>query len=185
MKTKHVFSLASLAICAALSASAMAQQTVNFEGRVIADSCTVAVTGGGSGTTVNLDNIDLSTLTNSTMAGRKAFQLSLAGCNPQGGTYQVNFSQSQAINGRLTNTTSDLTDKAQQVSLQILSNASTPQVLTVGNAPDYTPLSTSVDPGIVTTGGSGTGTYFVEYFNEGSATPGKVQASAVVTMNYQ
>jgi len=181
MNIKHIISLTSLAVCAALSTSALAQQLVHFEGQITNDSCTATV--GGSGNTVTLPNVTLATLTSNTTAGRTAFNVALSGCVPASGNYQINFSQATSTNGRLTNT-SAATGKAENVTLRLLSNTATPTALVVTPAPSYARIPVAQDPGIDTTGGSGTGTYHVEYYNEGGATSGEVRASAVMTMNY-
>jgi len=181
MNTKHVLSLTALAVCAALSTSAMAQTNIDFEGRVVPDSCNITV--NGSGTTVTIPDItvtQMGTTIADVAANETGFNLHLSGCVPASGTAQVNFSQATATNGRLTNTAGTATG----VSLQLRSSNDT--ALTVTTAPLTSPVAAGIDPGAVVTGGTATVPYRVRYFNEVGAgvTPGSVKATAVATVNY-
>jgi len=181
MNIKHVLSLTSLAVCAAMSTAAMAQSQINFEGQVVTNSCTAQVQGSGTNTVV-LNPVELNDLVNNTTSDSTSFQVNLSGCKPETGNYQVSFHQAQAANGRLTNTSTD-SYKAKNVSLQILSSVD--KALVVHNAVNYNRVPLADDPGITTVAGSGQGTYKVRYYNEGAATSGEIKATAILTMNYQ
>jgi len=183
MNTKHVLSLTALAVCAALSTSALAQTNIDFKGKVVPDSCTITV--DGSGTTVNLTDVtvtQMGTASGTVTANEKTFTLNLSGCVPAAGTAQVNSSQATAANGRLTNTTG--TGYATGVSLELRSSNGSP--LTVTSAPVTSPVSVATDPGGAISTGSGDINYKVRYYNEAgsSVTPGLVEATAVATVNY-
>jgi len=187
MKIKHVLSLTSLAVCAALSTSAMAQNQVHFEGRVATTVCSATVNGGSN--LVNIPSVALSTLQTAQAAGDGAgmvsFRVELTGCD-QDGNYQVNFSQTGATAaGQLANTYTG-TDKAQDVVLQLLSLGdvgATP--LWVTPYPSSAPSAPADDHGIDVTAGAGFGTYFVEYFaTSANATIGQVHATALMTLNF-
>jgi len=179
-------SLTSLAVCAALSASALAKTQIDFVGKVVPDSCTVKV--DGSGTTVTLEDIsvtDLGTNAGGVAAKEKAFTLNLDGCVPATGTAQVSFSQATASNNRLTNAVG--AGYAKGVSLELRSlNGGQDSPLAVGTTANTSPVSSSVDAGFAISGGSGHGTYKVRYYNDigNGVTPGKVEATAVATVNY-
>jgi len=179
MKIKHALSLASLAVCAALSTSAMAQSQVKFEGRVLDSICTGAVAGNGG--TVTLTGVLTSALNGEgKVAGLTEFPVKLTGCDPAGANYQINFSHGSANTaGRLPNVAD-----AGNVSLQLLSRNDS--VLRFTSAVDTSRLPLSVDPGVGLAAGQteGTATYKVQYYAEGVATAGKVNASATMTLTF-
>jgi len=181
MNTKHVLSLAALAVCAALSTSALAQTNIDFKGKVVPDSCTITV--NGSGTTLTIPDVtvtQMGTAITSLATNETAFNLNLTGCVPPTGTAQVNFSQAAAANGRLTNTAGTATG----VSLELRS--SNDSVLAVTTAPLTSPVAAGIDPGATVTSGAATVPYKVRYFNDvgNGVTPGSVEATAVATVNY-
>jgi len=178
MSIKHALSLASLAVCAALSTSAAAQTVVNFEGFVVDEACTIEA---GVGNTVYLPVVPLSALNTAGAAtGRTRFPVELKNCKQAAGTYQVEFSDPSAVNDRLPN---QAAGGAQNVSLRILSDID--EWLDVNPWPTLTPVPVAVDPGITVTGGNGSGFYKVEYVAEaGTVTAGKVEAKATLTTNF-
>jgi len=178
MSIKHALSLASLAVCAALSTSAAAQTVVNFEGFVVDEACTIEA---GVGNTVYLPVVPVSALSAANAAtGRTEFPVKLTNCKQASGTYQVEFSDPSAVNDRLPN---QAVGGAQNVSLRILS--STNDWLDVNPWPTLTPVPVAEDPGIPVTNGNGAGIYKVEYVADSNpVTPGKVEAKATLTTNF-
>jgi len=177
MKIKSAVSLASLAVCAALSTSALAQNTVNFEGYVVETACTVVA---GANNTVSLPTVERAALETAGTLGEVRFPVKLEDCDPSDRTYQINFSSATAnAAGRLPNAAAG---GAQGVSLELLTDAN--DVLRVTDAP-YGLESGLNDPGVVVTGptGVGTGYYKVRYYAETGVTTGKVEASALMTAN--
>jgi len=182
MKIKQVASLTALAVCAALSTSAMAQSVVNFEGYVVDEACTITA---GTGNLVTLPVVSLSSLaTQGASAGLTAFPVKLENCKKNGttqdGTYQVEFSDPSAVNDRLPN---QAAGGAADVSLRLLSNEN--EWLDVARWPTGNTRPVAEDSGVVVTGGTGVGTYKVEYVaDSNNVTAGKVEAKATMTTNF-
>jgi len=179
MKLKHTLSLASLAVCAALSTSAAAQTVVNFEGFVVDEACTITA---GANNLVTLPVVPLSALNApNANTGHTEFTVTLKDCTKGAGNYQVEFSDPSAVNGRLPN---QAAGGAQDVSLVLISSAN--EWLTVDRWPTGTRVAAAIDPGItVDATGNGSGIYKVAYVaDSASATAGKVEAKATMTTNF-
>jgi len=117
MKLKHALSLLSLATCAAISTSALAQTgTITVNGKVIADTCTVNITGQGSSVTggfpnytITLPDVSSASLSSAgATAGDTEFSVELSGCTLSAGTTRMwAFFSGGNVNsstGRLNNT---------------------------------------------------------------------------------
>jgi len=91
MKLKSVLSLLSLAVCAAVSTSALAQSgTIDINGNITSTGCTPSLSGSVSGTTVNLDSVSIENLNaNPGGIGEKPFTFDFAGCDVVPSTTQV------------------------------------------------------------------------------------------------
>jgi len=88
MKLKHTLSLLSLAACAAMSTSALAQSsgTLNINGFISPTSCTPSLTGANtSGNTLTLDDVVLTDLNAAgAFAKQTEFTFSVDGCSATG-----------------------------------------------------------------------------------------------------
>jgi len=192
MKLKHALSLLSLATCAAISTSALAQTgTITVNGKVIADSCTPNITGGGTSVTgtapnftVTLPDVSSASLSSAgATAGDTAFTLELTGCTLSAGTTQMwAFFSGGNVNpttGRLNNTGSSL-----DVSFQLTNG--------FGGAPIIAGGSAAGAPGAgqgssaTFSAGSASKQYAVRYYaNSGLPSGAAGNVSSSVTYNIQ
>jgi len=179
MKLKHTLSLLALATCAAVSTSALAQQAnVDFEGRILDTICTGIVAGDAG--TVRLTGALVSELPNTgDTAKLTRFPVELTGCDPNTANYQINFSSTSQLNGRLPNASGN--NPANGLSLQLRSDNGS--ILQFTSAPDTSRIPPGVDPG-ADIAGSGTVFYQVEYYNEGGLSAGEYRASATMTLTF-
>lgn len=163
---------------------------VNFTGRLVNQTCNVAVNGGSSDI-INLPAVQKSVLASAgDVAGTTSFKMVVTGCvapPPNGsGSGKVYFEAGPYVNsdGRLVNATSVNDGGASNVSLQLIDNSlktpikigdeSQAQTKNVANTYGY---QTLVKAG-------GTFDYSVQYYATGQATAGSVTSSVTYTMVY-
>jgi len=180
MNVSRTLSLLALTTSAAFSGSALAQHDVSFEGRLLDSICTGVVAGDAG--TVTLTPVlasDLSTI-NAPANVTTEFPVALTGCDTATANYQVNFSHSSVVNGRLPNTSG--TGQAEGVSLLLVSTAN--EWVDFTPAVDTRRLPLSQDPG-ADISGSGVVNYRIRYFREDQPlVPGKVSATATMTLTF-
>ncbi len=144
--------------------------TIQFNGKVLADTCTVSI--NGSGTTVTLTPVMATSLaTAGATAGATPFTLDLTNCDTNAAQATLSFASGShnATDGNLTNT-----GTAGNVEVELLSG-STPINVTTANGGPVVQLSN----------GAGSTSMTAEYYATGAATPGLVSTSASVTFTYQ
>ena len=148
--------------------------TIQINGKVLQDTCTVAV-NGGAGTTVTLTPVMASSLNASgKTAGATAFTLNLSNCDPNATQAQLSFTggSNNATDGNLTNTGS-----AGNVEVQLLAGGTSGRTINVktdANAPAVTLSS-----------GSGSTSMAAQYYATAAASAGLVSTSAGMTFTYQ
>lgn len=167
--------IAGFGIAAFAPQTARADGTITFTGKVVANTCTFNVNGGGaSGSgTVQLPVVFTSDLTTSgNVAGNTPFNIVVSGCDSNLTSVQEKFGGSN-INaaGNLTNTSAT---PAANVDVQLLSGTTT-----VIN------LKTNANSPIGTLSGGGvTLSYSAQYHATGAAGSGLVSTSVTYTTNY-
>jgi len=183
MKLKHTLSLLSLATCAALSTSAFAQQTVTFKGIITDSVCTSVVAGNNN--IVELPQRSTGDFPSvNSISGATKFDVVLSGCTPASATYRVNFSHATATGaGYLPNATGLSSGYGFALSADA---AGTNQI-------KFTPAAAGTggpfdgnDPGVNSTTGAATLSYYAHYVRLGATTNiGTVESTATMTVQYQ
>ncbi|WP_233840802.1 hypothetical protein [Dyella sp. 2HG41-7] len=163
------FGIAAFASTSALAAST---GTINFSGKVFADTCTVNVNGGS---TVTLPPVMVSAFGGAanTVAGATNFNVALTGCDTNISTAQMAFSGTNVdtTSGNLKNS---LTSNNSNVEIQLLSGASVVNTNTQANAPKIT-----------LTSGAGTAALTAQYISTATTTTaGLVTSSVNFTLTY-
>ncbi|MDQ9129791.1 fimbrial protein [Serratia fonticola] len=172
------------AIAGVLLSSGLAQAasdgTINFQGQLSNNTCEVIVNGQASNPIVTLPIVSIGQLGSAAQtAGLTGFTLTLANCSGSLQTASAFFQAGAAVDvltGRLNNT-----GTAQNVSLQLRDGTSTSQtVIKAGNAEQINGNSF-----VNVKSGSTNLPYFVEYYAEGTTTPGTVVSNVVYSIQYK
>lgn len=172
------------AIAGVVLSSGLAQAasggTINFQGQLSNNTCEVVVDGQASNPTVTLPTVSIGQLGGAAQtAGLTGFNLALANCSGTLKTASAFFEAGASVDvltGRLKNT-----GTAQNVSLQLRDGTSVSQtVIKAGNADQITGNSF-----VNVESGSANLPYFVEYYAEGTTTPGTVVSSVVYSIQYK
>jgi major type 1 subunit fimbrin (pilin) len=177
--------IAGLSIAAIAPPSAHAADgTINFNGKVVANSCSIAVAGGTAATalsgtatgTVTLKPVFtsvLSTVGTADTADAAPFSLVYSGCDTNVATVQANFS---AGNSPTPNNNLPSTGSATGVEVQLTNSTGTPiNIATNAGSPVSATLS----------GGGTTLNYKAQYYPSAAVTAGLVTAKAIFTTIYQ
>ena len=170
--------IASFGIAALASQAARAVDgTITFTGKVVANSCTFKVNGGGSSNTVVLPVVFTSALTAAgNVAGNTTFTISATGCDTLLTSVQAYFNGANVdgTTGNLKNT-----GTATNVQVQLLNGTTTVMPLNAANATaQNSPVGTL-------SGGAATMSYSAQYIAVGgAATAGLVNTSVAYTINY-
>lgn len=172
--------LLSAALIAGFGVAAFASQTaratdgtITFNGQVNATTCTI--NGGSPDFTVNLPPVATTTLAASgNTAGQTQFNIALTACTA-GTTASTFFEQGANVDTTTGNLVS--TGGASNVQLQLLNSNGTSAINLL------TPSTNTTTADIST--GSGTLTYYVQYFATGASTPGTVSSTEQYTIAYQ
>ena len=173
MNIKHL----SLALIAAASATvAMADTgTITFNGLVVANTCTTALTGGASATAVTLPTVLTSALaTAGNTAGDTAFSLNVTGCDATAATRGIHYTLTPSAYDATNNSLIANTGLATNVGVEILEGA-TP--IAFAGAPHQT-------NNVVLTGGAGNVALAARYKATGVATAGTVTSVLNWTLVY-
>jgi len=191
MKLKYSLSLLSLAACAALSTSALAQSTgtLNINGFISPVSCTPTLSGGAiSGNTLTLPDAFIDTLNSSgATAGQTPFTFELSGCTTSVGINNmwVHFSGSNVDgSGRITPTSG-----SNNIRFELL-NGPGGSVISAGGTAGATGPSASQGTAAQFSGAnpnrSASKTYAVRYYAQNALTLADVGAvSSSVTYSVQ
>lgn len=165
-----------VAALASMSAQAASTGTINFTGKVLADTCTINVNGSGNNT-VALPSV-MTTAFSSTVgsvAGATQFTIGLTGCDTNTTSAKMGFTGTQidSSTGNLKNAT---TSGGSNVEIQLLDSAGT-----------AINTSTNVNaPTIAVASGVGSTTLKAQYISTAAATTaGLVTSSVGFTLTYQ
>lgn len=165
--------IAGFGIAAFAPQTARADGTITFTGKVVANTCTFNVNGGGPGGSgaVALPVVFTSALTTAgNVAGNKPFNIVVAGCDPNLTSVQEQFSGTNVLaDGNLKNTGS-----ASNVEVQLLSGTTT--VINL-NTNANSPVGTLASGGV-------TLSYSAQYYATGAAGSGLVNTSVTYTTSY-
>jgi major type 1 subunit fimbrin (pilin) len=173
--------LAVLVAATATSAAMAADGTINFNGELKAETCTVAVNGAGaSGTVVTLPTLSTSVLaTAGQVAGQTGFNIQLSKCSAALKTAAAFFEAGGTVdpkNGNLKNS-----GGATKVQLQLV-DATNGKVIKAGDTGQVASTSrVAIDKTALTADLP----YAVQYFAEAATTPGTVVSSVTYSINYQ
>lgn len=148
--------------------------TIQITGKVLQDTCTVAV-NGGAGTTVTLTPVMTSNLAAANaVAGATAFTLNLSNCDANATSAKLSFQggANNAADGNLKNS-----GTAGSVEVQLLAGGTSGSVINV---------STNANaPTVALTSGTGSTAMAAQYFATAAASAGLVSTSASMTFTYQ
>lgn len=157
------------------TANAANTGTINFNGKVIADTCTISVNGSGT-STVTLPTVTTSAFTAAgTTAGTTPFNVALTGCDANVASAAMTFNGSNidSTSGRLNNTT---TAGGSDVQIELLNSGSA-----VINASNNTNA-----PTIAIASGAGSTQLQARYYaTAASTTAGLVTSTVGFTLTYQ
>jgi major type 1 subunit fimbrin (pilin) len=173
-KTLLCTTLVAVIAAAAFSSPAQAAGgTITFKGKVLADTCTVAVNGGA---TVQLPTVMTSALNAANaVAGATNFNVGLTGCDANTTSATMAFTAGTTIDtttGNLKNTVAG----GSSAQIQLLNGASVINTNTNANAPVIS----------INSSGAGSTTLTAQYIAVGSAaTAGLVQSTVAFTLTYQ
>lgn len=177
LSTALVAVLGAVAFLPAARAATVNTGTININGKVLQDTCTVTV-NGGAGNTVTLTPVMTSSLTASgTKAGATAFTLNLSGCDANATKAQLSFitGTNNVADGNLKNATG--ASYASNVEVQLLAGGTSGSAINVGNDTNA--------PLVTLSSGSGSTNMAAQYYATGAATAGLVSTSASITFTYQ
>jgi len=173
MKRQHVLSMLALAVCAAASSAAFAQNTgtITINGEITNTNCAFSLTGPGlSGNTLTLQSAQVSELSTAGPSGDQqssplTFEVSGCDVNTANNSMWVNFSGTNVNeSGRITSTTGSA-----NVSFQIRDSDNV-TVIKAGDPAGGNGPTTSQGTGVVFSGNNpsktASKTYWVRYYAE-------------------
>ncbi|MEO6917911.1 MAG: fimbrial protein [Collimonas sp.] len=181
---KKSLAIAVLATTGMVSISAHADNTITFNGEVVANTCTISGNGGAADFTVSLPNVSASTLQAANSAsGNTAINLALTNCTPDTGNVRAFFTSTPTIapNGALNIVPNGGTGVPDATNVQLrLTNSD----LTVIDA-SKDAASQGANP-VSLVAGAAILQYGVEYYSQaGSATAGKANSYVNYTLDFQ
>lgn len=159
-----------------------ADGTINFNGELVNQTCTIAVDGvvTPAVATVTLPTISTGLLTTAGQAeGRTGFNIQLSNCVGTATTAAAFFNSGSTVDpvsGNLNNTTGTATN----VQLQLV-DAQGGAVIQAGN----TNQKTNTTRNTIDATGAANMPYAVQYFATGTTTPGTVVSSVTYNVDYQ
>lgn len=163
-----------------VSAAAVSDNTISFEGEVTAQTCTVLVNGQAS-PVVLLPTVSTTDLTAAgSTAGTTSFEFNVSGCttSDEASTIGAKFTGNAVDTSTAGAGTLGNTGTAANVNIQLLDSASAPIDLNstwTGKGDIALPADSAV----------ATQTYYARYFATGAAAAGTVKASVQYALNYQ
>jgi major type 1 subunit fimbrin (pilin) len=162
------------AALAPLGAQAATTGTINFTGKVLADTCAISVNGSGTSTVALPTVMTAAFSAVGSTAGATAFTIALTGCDTNTASAQMAFNGTNvdATTGNLINATSG----GSNVQIQLLNSAAAAiNTKTQANAPTITVVS-----------GAGSTSLTARYIATATATTaGLVTSSVGFTLTYQ
>lgn len=181
MKIKLNKACLSLFICGALSAGSAysaSDNTINFQGEVSDETCSVTVNGNAASPVILMPTVSKSDLTTSgATAGLTAFTVGLSGCT---GDSTASTKISTVFIGNNVSSSGNLINSgtAQNVEVQLLDTKDAVIDLTSGfnGSGDLT-----LEPGATETSAD----YSAQYYSTGGTTAGTVAASLQYAVTYQ
>ncbi|WP_095169696.1 fimbrial protein [Pseudomonas sp. Irchel 3H3] len=173
--------LAVLVAATATSAATAADGTINFNGFLMAETCTVAVNNGqASGTTVTLPTLSTSVLSAAGLvAGQTFFNIQLSKCSASLKTAAAYFEGGGTVDSNTGNLRNS--GGATKVQLQLV-DATNGKVIKAGDTGQVATTSRIDIDGKTFTAEL---PYAVQYFAEAATGPGTVVSSVTYSINYQ
>ena len=166
-----------VAALASLSVQAASSGTINFTGKVLADTCTINI-NGSSTSTVALPTVMTAIFgsTVGTVAGATPFTIALTGCDPNTTSAKMAFTGGATIDTTTGNLKNATTSGGSNVEIQLLNSS---------NAVINTSSQANA-PTIAVTNGAGSTSLTAQYISTASATTaGLVTSSVGFTLTYQ
>lgn len=163
-----------------VSAAAVSDNTISFEGEVTAQTCTVLVNGQAS-PVVLLPTVSTTNLSSpGSTAGTTSFEFNVSGCtaSDEASTIGAKFTGNAVDTSTAGAGTLGNTGTATNVNIQLLDSTSEPINLN-------TTWSGDGDIALAANSETATQTYYARYFATGAATAGTVKASVQYALNYQ
>ncbi|MFP0195028.1 fimbrial protein [Pseudomonas sp. PHC1] len=155
--------------------------TINFNGELVTQTCTIAVDGVVTPTaaTVTLPTVSTSVLsTSGEVAGQTGFNIQLSACTGAATTAAAFFEAGASVDpvsGNLNN----MTGTASEVQLQLI-DAANGSAIQAGNTNQITNTTRNT-----LVGGAVNMPYAVQYFATAATTPGTVISSVTYSIDYQ
>lgn len=181
MKVKALTLVALFSATAAQFASA-ADGTINFNGELVNQTCTIAVDGvvTPAVATVTLPTISTGLLTAAGQAeGRTGFNIQLSNCVGTAATAAAFFNSGATVDP-VTGNLNNMTGTATNVQLQLV-DAQGGAVIQAGNTNQRTQTTRNTIDGT----GAANMPYAVQYLATGATTPGTVISSVTYNVDYQ
>ncbi|AHG18612.2 fimbrial protein [Chania multitudinisentens RB-25] len=161
-----------------LSTAALADNTIKFQGEVADQTCDVSINGNASTPLILLPTVSSTTLaTPGATAGQTPFTIGLTGCTASASATAIKtvfVGNNLTANGRMGNT-----GTASNVSLQLV-DPSAPAIPL-----DLTGQTGAAGLSLAANATSASHDFAVEYYSEGTATPGSVLGSVQYSVSYQ
>ncbi|MFO2463024.1 type 1 fimbrial protein [Pseudomonas sp. 15FMM2] len=173
--------LAVLVAATATSAAMAADGTINFNGELVAETCTVAVNGAAAdGTVVTLPTLSTSVLASAgKVAGATGFNIQLSKCSATLKTASAFFESGANVDPKSGNLITK--GAAGNVQLQLLDGV-TGLAIKAGDTGQVSSTSRiNIDPVALTAELP----YAVQYYAQGVTTPGKLNSAVTYSINYQ
>lgn len=175
MKMKNIAILVSGLV---LSTAALADNTIKFQGEVADQTCDISINGNASTPLILLPTVSTTALASSgATAGQTPFTIGLTGCTASASTTAIKtifVGNNLTADGRMGNTGS-----AGAVALQLVDPAAPTLPL------DLTGQTGAPGLSLAANATSATYDFAVEYYSEGTATPGSVLGSVQYSVSYQ
>ncbi|QIP90103.1 Fimbrial protein precursor [Serratia fonticola] len=161
-----------------LSSAVLADNTIKFQGEVADQTCDISINGNASAPLILLPTVSTSSLaTSGATAGQTPFTIGLTGCTASASTVAIKtvfVGNNLTADGRMGNT-----GTAGKVSLQLVDPAAPTVPLDLTGQTGATGLS------LAASATSASYDFAVEYYSEGTATPGSVLGSVQYSVSYQ
>ncbi|EIX9036621.1 fimbrial protein [Klebsiella oxytoca] len=186
MKVNTLLLSTAIASACFMSTAMAADGVINFEGKLVANTCDITIDGQASPATVTLPTVSVNTLANvGDTTGRTSFNIGLSNC--QGVTSTTTAAAFYEAGATVDSTTFQLVntaaaaDAATNVQLQLLdgSDASYSKI-NIGNQDQNTKTAQ-----VALNNGAATLPYAVQYYATDAATPGQVSSQVNFSINYQ
>ena len=175
MKMKNIAILVSGLV---LSSAALADNTIKFQGEVADQTCDISINGNASTPLILLPTVSTTSLaTSGATAGQTPFTIGLTGCTASASATAIKtvfVGNNLTANGRMDNT-----GTAGAVTLQLVDPAAPTVPL------DLTGQTGAAGLSLAANATSASHDFAVEYYSEGTATPGSVLGSVQYSVSYQ